>query len=339
MMSDELEVAGLASAGALESSGQSGDGEQCANCEAPLDGDYCRLCGQRHADMHRPIWTLIGEGLSDSFALDGRIARTLPAIFWRPGKVTRSYLDGQRARFVPPFRLFLLSSLLFFATMFGIGDQLGWTDSLRIQPTEDGGWHLVVADGEVPEENRPTFLRADNSLDLELLRAELADEAEVEIGTEEYAALEASVEQIARVYSNQDAFLRTVEVWLPRLSLLLLPVFALALTLLYVWRRQIYVYDHLVTTLHFQSWFYLASAATMWVAFLITPWAYAVLGLAMPVYVFHMLRRVYGDGWFMASGRTVSLLFQALIALVLLVAGVSMIGAAEVAGPDMLQPG
>ena len=41
----------------------------------------------------------------------------------------------------------------------------------------------------------------------------------------------------------------------------------------------------------------------------------------------------------MASGRTVSLLFQALIALVLLVAGVSMIGAAEVAGPDMLQPG
>ncbi len=92
----------------------SGQSETCANCSAPLDGAYCTRCGQRDDDLRRPIWSLIGELVEGLFALDGRVARTLPGLMLRPGHVTRAYIDGARARYVQPFRLFLFASLIFF---------------------------------------------------------------------------------------------------------------------------------------------------------------------------------------------------------------------------------
>ena len=86
----------------------------CANCGAALMGPVCHVCGQ-HADLYkRPVWSLIGASISDMFALDGRVARTLTAMMAFPGRVTRDYLKGRRGRYIPPFRLYLIASLAFF---------------------------------------------------------------------------------------------------------------------------------------------------------------------------------------------------------------------------------
>ncbi|MBI1265067.1 MAG: DUF3667 domain-containing protein [Alphaproteobacteria bacterium] len=86
----------------------------CANCGAALMGPVCHVCGQ-HADLYkRPVWSLIGASISDMFALDGRVARTLTALMAFPGRVTRDYLKGRRGRYIPPFRLYLIASLAFF---------------------------------------------------------------------------------------------------------------------------------------------------------------------------------------------------------------------------------
>ena len=44
--------------------------------------------------------------------------RTLPMLAWKPGELTRRYIDGQRARFVSPIALFLFCVFLMF----------GWSD-------------------------------------------------------------------------------------------------------------------------------------------------------------------------------------------------------------------
>ena len=46
---------------------------------------------------------------------EGKIWRTLPLLAWRPGELTRRYIDGERARFVSPIALFLFSVFLMFA--------------------------------------------------------------------------------------------------------------------------------------------------------------------------------------------------------------------------------
>ena len=53
--------------------------------------------------------------------LDGKLFRTLPELALRPGALTRRYIDGERAKFVSPFALFLFSALLMYATYSVLG--------------------------------------------------------------------------------------------------------------------------------------------------------------------------------------------------------------------------
>ncbi len=50
-------------------------------------------------------------------AYDGKFWKTLAALLFRPGFLTREYLAGRRRRYIGPARLFLVSSLVLFATL------------------------------------------------------------------------------------------------------------------------------------------------------------------------------------------------------------------------------
>ncbi|MDZ7895720.1 MAG: DUF3667 domain-containing protein [Sphingobium sp.] len=58
------------------------------------------------------------------FHFEGKIWRTLPELFLRPGKLTRRYIDGERAKFVSPMALFLFSVFLMFAVFSFTGGAL-----------------------------------------------------------------------------------------------------------------------------------------------------------------------------------------------------------------------
>ena len=52
---------------------------------------------------------------------DSRVWKTLGYLLARPGLLTREFLDGRRARYLPPFRLYIVISLVFFLAMVGVG--------------------------------------------------------------------------------------------------------------------------------------------------------------------------------------------------------------------------
>jgi hypothetical protein len=92
----------------------------CLNCGAALQGAYCHQCGQR-GHVHRTLiafWHDLAHGV---LHFEGKIWRTLPMLAWRPGELTRRYIDGERARFVSPMALFLFSVFLMFAIFSLIG--------------------------------------------------------------------------------------------------------------------------------------------------------------------------------------------------------------------------
>lgn len=85
----------------------------CENCGTALQGEFCHACGQ---SAHNPLHSLrhAVEDVFESFwHLDGRVFRTLRDLFV-PGRVAVNYLAGQRMRYVPPLRLFVILSLLTF---------------------------------------------------------------------------------------------------------------------------------------------------------------------------------------------------------------------------------
>jgi len=112
----ELEAAAADSAGGLVGGKKkpfTHKGEPCKNCGTPLEGWYCYSCGQNADTHHRSILHLIWEAIEGMFHLDGRLANTLPLLFFRPGKLAKDYMEGRIVRHVPPFRTFLVALLLF----------------------------------------------------------------------------------------------------------------------------------------------------------------------------------------------------------------------------------
>jgi hypothetical protein len=97
----------------------------CGNCGTKLLGAYCYVCGQSGDDHRRALWHLVEEALEGLFHFDGRLLATVPALLFRPGTISARYLKGQRQRFVTPFRMYLISSVLFLIAVSLVMGDLG----------------------------------------------------------------------------------------------------------------------------------------------------------------------------------------------------------------------
>ena len=86
----------------------------CRNCDTPLEASFCPNCVEKDLDLERPLPDLLGEVLRENFDVDGRAFRTLWTLFRRPGVLTSEFLAGKRKLYTPPFRLYLVISVLFF---------------------------------------------------------------------------------------------------------------------------------------------------------------------------------------------------------------------------------
>jgi hypothetical protein len=122
----DLEAVGDAITGAVlgravePKAGEAAEGHtherNCLNCGTALAGDYCYHCGQR-AHVHRTLTAFWHDLVHGVFHFEGKIWHTLPLLAWKPGELTRAYIDGKRARFVSPIALFLFCVFITFAVI------------------------------------------------------------------------------------------------------------------------------------------------------------------------------------------------------------------------------
>lgn len=111
-------------------------GMVCANCGAPLYGEYCYACGQPVKGLVRHLSGVLGDVLDTMLNIDSRVIRTLPALFLRPGFLSREYFAGRRVRYVTPFRLmFFLALAAFFVMQLALDNaasQFGAHNTVRV---------------------------------------------------------------------------------------------------------------------------------------------------------------------------------------------------------------
>lgn len=111
-------------------------GLDCSNCGATLTGPFCHICGQRDDDFKRPIWSLFREILDNVFSSDSRLFKTLFLLVLVPGGLTRAFAQGRRAQFVPPLRLYITVSIMFFVIV-AIADVLILDIDVRPRVTQE----------------------------------------------------------------------------------------------------------------------------------------------------------------------------------------------------------
>ena len=89
----------------------------CENCHARVDGAFCGQCGQSLESSLKYFWTVVLHLLDDIFSFDSRASRTVFPLFFRPGFLTNEYISGKRVHYVPPLRLYLFISIVFFLSL------------------------------------------------------------------------------------------------------------------------------------------------------------------------------------------------------------------------------
>ena len=111
----------------------------CLNCGTALVGSHCHACGQR-AHVHRTLAAFFHDLLHGVLHFEGKTWRTIPLLVWKPGRLTREYIDGKRASYVSPIALFLFVVFLSFALFNALGGATGQTriDGPRGDRNRDG---------------------------------------------------------------------------------------------------------------------------------------------------------------------------------------------------------
>ena len=214
---------------------------ECLNCRTSLKGRYCHSCGQSADDHHRSIGHLLWEALEGFTHLDGRLANTLPALLFHPGRLARDYIEGRRMRHVPPFRLFLISLLIFMlAAEWAV--ERGHQGAFQIQSTASApGAHSLHAGNTKIAVATPSDIN--HALDQD-------EDAQTPL----HKWLRA---HIGRAAQNREFYIMLVFEWAHRLAVLMLPILAGLLTLAYIGKRQFFVFDHLVVSMQYFSFCFL----------------------------------------------------------------------------------
>lgn len=86
----------------------------CLNCSQESEAKYCPACGQSMDVKISTVWHFISETLDVIYNFDSKVWQSILPLIFKPGKLTNEYIAGRRVRYLPPFRLYLILSILFF---------------------------------------------------------------------------------------------------------------------------------------------------------------------------------------------------------------------------------
>ena len=279
----------------------------CANCGASVAGKFCGNCGQRlHSPVHS-VWHFIGEATEDLTHADSRVWRTLFALLVKPGFLTREFLDGRRASYLPPVRLYLVLSVIFFllAAM--------WTAPVAVVQADGQGPKVTVA--SVDRVGAPQPGETDTQRQKRVCNLHYRGWGRA---TLEPALQRACTQVVAgNMHSLREAFFHI----LPRAMFVFLPLLAAAMTLLY-WRPRHYYVEQLLLLIHNHAFVFLV-AILSWIVQRVVPesmstsWWMILLRLALQayiaIYVYRSMRRVYGQGRWLTTGKFVVMSFAYLV--------------------------
>ena len=304
----------------------------CPNCGTPVSGQYCSNCGQIQKDIRRFFLALVNEALDDVFSLNSRMWKTLVAILFRPGFLTNEYLRGRRVSYVQPVRLYFITSISFFlmlsivnffsppltvnALAVEVQSETTVQAGQTIEPKQSSGVDLPLdqtpVDGEQLSDLDQTLANVDRSFadgDFDLGLASISKEKETKIK----ALLQTQIKK-AVVLADQGSgqLVATFLQIAPPIIFCLLPLFALLLKVLYMF-RGVYYTEHFIYAVHNHCFVYLTLLFYTLAEISLRGFPSIAGGLTivvsiwMPAYLWISMKRVYGQGRFFTTLKFIGL--------------------------------
>jgi uncharacterized protein DUF3667/uncharacterized protein DUF4286 len=298
---------------------------RCLNCGAQVTGKHCTQCGQA-SDVHvLSMKEVAGDVAHSLLHLDSRVWNTLRLLVRRPGELTREFITGRHQKYLPPFRLYLAVSILFFAVSALLPD----SDFLDLDEKEgnivtpagvvaaDGAKQAAAVKGHSEEIRRD--LEAEG-VDAAKTGSSVIGESDCKVqifDAKEFDDLELAFGRACKkIRADGGAhFAERFASTAPKLMFLFLPLMA-AVALLFYWRpRRLYA-EHLVLFLHNHAFTFLligvseilSAISDLKIPFIgILGFVNFLLFCYLPYYVFRSMRVVYGEGRFKTTLKFMSI--------------------------------
>ena len=252
----------------------------CKNCNSELVGLYCSECGQKNSQL-LSIKETLKEFTDNVFSFDTRFFITLKYLITKPGLLTTEYWLGRRTKYLPPLRLYLVMSLMYFfiSSIINPGtDTSLYKSDFREKPFQ------FELDKSSPEIVAPFVDFLKENFNKGVMVAEKKELTEHDL-----------------VWSN-----------MPAAMFILMPFMAFCVYLLNKKKKQLYSY-HLITVLHFHSFTFFIFTLEEIVPnfnpafFLYLPLIDIFIKLYFLYYIFFMFKNIYQDSWIWNSLKLTTL--------------------------------
>ncbi|HEX6995101.1 MAG TPA: DUF3667 domain-containing protein [Gammaproteobacteria bacterium] len=339
----------------------------CLNCGATLTGRYCAMCGQS-AHIRRDFRSIGHDVLHSVFHFDGKFWRTIPELAFRPGRLTRRYIEGERAKFVSPMALFLFTVFAMYG-VFAFAPGVDWNGP---PPFAAEAVDSMEADAEALRRRLDTpGISAEERLALEQQLADLEiviamaraaasedweryDELGAELRSQAERANAADAERIdpgetpspaeadgqggnalsralQKLEDDPDLVFYKMKANGYKWSWLLVPLSIPFMWLLFFWRREFNLYDHAVFVTYSISFMMilLILSTLASIAGVGSGLSALLLMLSPPVHLYSHLRGTYRLSRLSALVRLFFVLLAAAIALSVFVTTLLVTGALE----------
>lgn len=214
----------------------------CPNCGKSFDPAYqfCPHCGQQNKSIDLHFKYFIHEFLSASFNLDSKIFQTLKLLIFYPGKLTKEFIEGRRKAYLPPIRLYLVVSLVYFTLLSFMN-----SDIIKISQSPEAN-------------NEQRVLYGANDKDSVMLTVPEAIDTLFQTNRDKIFTQNTKIKSILGKMSTREGrkeFKKRLPNYISVGMFILVPLTALIFYMLF-FKNTLYI-QHLVFTIHLQSLMYI----------------------------------------------------------------------------------
>lgn len=297
----------------------------CLNCGAFVQGRFCQNCGQENIEPKETFLGMVQHFFEDITHYDGKFFSTLRTLLFRPGFLSKEYVNGRRMRYLHPVRMYVFTSTVFFIFFFSLGfnKNVGRKSSSMNMQEKDSAIAVLKSLPDTSETKaRLIHILSDSNLIISKNHLKkLVDSSKTPKGEKEINEIYQNLGQI-NTYTNgsgiskkfsgmvkgekadekRDAFLDYFLHKLPYALFLSLPLMAFILYLLYIRHKQFYFFHHGVFTVHLYIFNFIALLLFLLSEkyipeSIIGDYLSVTLILLPGLYMFLAMKNFYGQGW------------------------------------------
>ncbi|MDQ3190950.1 MAG: DUF3667 domain-containing protein [Bacteroidota bacterium] len=281
------------------------DQNACLNCEKSMDLSdcYCKNCGQKKSLAKVPVIQFLQDFLGDYFSWDSKIFKSIVPLLIKPGYLTNEYVKGKRAKFIPPFRVFIIVSVIFFLLFSAFTNsnnnfihiETGKTKAKDLKTNENAS--------KTDNDNNLAVINLDLGLDFnpdsaKNLISKIGMDAYVDsIIPNESKFQKFAAKQFTKVFLGDQAKFGEVLVnYSSKLIFLMLPLFALLLKLIYI-RKKKYFYEHFIFSLHLHTFIFIYLIFNLLFVHYVFDFSFSISILLLLIYLFMAMKKVYCESY------------------------------------------